>query len=235
MRRFNYKRNKQTSTQNVQVKRKCVRFAVTSRGNIMRDSRKCQHSLDTAIWFNQEECSHIRRSAQSVVESIQQGDVIWSEARRQSYVKTMTKVWRSCAKGKNLSDSMIKELRFWTGIGHSRRGLETHSLPEVTRDRQSHRSDLVDAVMFVQERCSENAVDYDQTAHLLRVASEKFSKATKNFAVVLAAADAYAVKNNHVEEQLVQDMMKKLLITRACLPFGDPGTERTPLLANGAA
>jgi hypothetical protein len=240
MRRPSYNNTKTgSSTKSVGLNNnKSVRFAVSREGHVLTtESCEAKHSLDQTNWMNKEEWKAMRRSAQSVVDSVQKGDIIWSEARRHSYIKTMTKVWRSCVRGKELSESMKDELRFWTTIGHSRRGLEKHTLSEVQGERTRHRREHIEGIMFVQDQCWDNGLDEYQRARLLRVASEKLSKATKKFALILADADAHAFAND-AEDTMAQDMVNKLSVkfsekTGTPSPKGEPRS--TKLVANAAA
>lgn len=222
MRRPSYNSSKHGSTKILDCQRKSVRFAVATDGNILTKSYLAKHYLEESLWLNQEEWKQIRRSGQNVVDSVQKGDFIWSEARRHSYIKTMTKLWRTCVKGKHISDSMKEELIFWTSIGHSRRGLEKFSVTEVQEERQRRRREHIEGIMFVQDQCWDHEINVDQTARLLRVASEKLSQVATQFAAILADADASAVSDNAAEERLAQ----RTLANKLCSTLDDRA--RTP-------
>jgi hypothetical protein len=220
------------------LNKKSVRFAVSQDGNVLTESCEAKHSLDQTLWMNKEEWKSMRRSAQSVVDSVQQGDGIWSEARRHSYIKTMSRVWRSCVRGKEISESTQKELRFWTSIGHSRRGLEKYSLSEVQGERTRRRRAHIEGIMFVQDQCFDNGLDEHQRGRLLRVASEKLSKATKKFALIMAEADTHVIAND-AEDTMAQDIINKLSVQfsekarSTPSPTGEPRS--TQRVANAAA
>lgn len=200
----------ETSTKSVGMKKRFrVCFEESSKGQVKTESHNAQHPLDVTQWYTKDEWADIRHSGQVVIDSVTAGDVIWSQARRRSYVKTMTRVYRVCAKDRPLSEAMKEELIFWTCIGHSRRGLENYTLPEVQQERSRRRRQHREGIFFVQDQCWDADMGMDQTARLLKAASEKLSRATKQFATTLAEADSHAVEND-VEEELAQALVNKL-------------------------
>jgi hypothetical protein len=210
MRRPSYNSNDNGSTKSSGLQAKTgVRFAETCEGTVVTKSFATPHSFDKKLWLNKEECVDVRRQGQKVIDSIQTGDFSMSQARKHSYIKTMTRVWKSCAKGKDLSASTKKELCFWTSLGHSRRGLEKFCLSDVQSARRKLRHEHREGVLFVQDQCWENEMDYGSSSRLLRVASEWLSKAALHYASTLAEADAYAVEND-VKEEMAHTMVKKL-------------------------
>jgi hypothetical protein len=81
-------------------------------------------------------------------------------------------------------------------------------------------------------------MDFEQTARLLRVASEKLSKATNRFAFILAVADSEAVAANDVEDKLAQAMTSKISVKfdeRTRTPSSPSQPIDTKRVANAAA
>ena len=152
-----------------------------------------QYPLDTTLWLDEEEWIDIRKRGQDVINSIFNGDEIWSQARKYSYAATMSRVWTLCRRGKELSPALKTELQFWTSIGHSRRGFAKYILTKVQSERQRARRRHTGAILFVQAQCCKNPMNCESSERLLRVSSEKFSGSAKTFAIALGEANAGAV------------------------------------------
>lgn len=204
-----YNEKKARKPKSDDLERKRVRFAVTREGEILTEASEAKHSLDKSLWLNEDEWSDIRYSARKVVETVQKGDLIWSEARRHSYTKTMTKVWRACTEGTDLSNSTKEKLDFWITVGHSRRGLEKQSLFDIQTKCQQRRRDIFNSIMYVQDQCRSKGISYEKTAQYLRCESETGSIATKKFAHIVAASDARALAHDS-EQRLTHVMIDKL-------------------------
>jgi hypothetical protein len=172
---------------------KRVSFVESCDGQILSEECDAPYPFDASLWLDEEEWIDIRKRGQSVIDSVQKGDEIWSQARRHSYVATMSRVWALCRKGKELSPALKMELRFWTSIGHSRRGLERYILRKVQSERQQARRRHAEAILFVQAQCYSKHMNSASSGRLLRVSSEKFSRSGVKFAIALAEADADAV------------------------------------------
>lgn len=176
--------------------RKQVRFAFAPDGRVLTEELEAKCPLDESLWMSKEEWGQVRQSAQTVVALIQKGDAIWSQARRHSYAKTMSKSWKACVKGKDISKSLMGEINFWTSIGHTRRGLEKHSICDLQYARQKGRREHIAGIMFVQDQCSDHGMNFEETERVLRAASERLSSAATKFAAILATSDACAVDND---------------------------------------
>jgi hypothetical protein len=217
--------------------RKRVRFAKTTEGQIMEEIHSPIHPRDSSQWMTREEWIEIRRQGQMTINSILSGDTIWSLARRHTYTNTMFRLWNCCLKGKEPSSSLKRELRFWASIGHSRRGLEKYSLPKVYDERQRRRYQHSSGVLFVQDQCYENRMDLETTSRLIRVASEKLSKASALFARLMAEADAEAVEYDAEEELALRlsDVTSEKLRTRDRTPSPPGDTSDARSVTNAAA
>ena len=176
-----------------QRREKRVSFVESCDGQVLSDACDAQHPLDKTLWLDEDEWIDIRKRGQDVIDSVQNGDEIWSQARKHSYAATMSRVWTLCRRGKDLSPALKMELQFWTSIGHSRRGLEKYILTKVQSERQRARRRHTEAVLFVQAQCWKKRMNCESSGRLLRVSSEKFSRSAVTFAIVLAEADAGAV------------------------------------------
>jgi len=174
--------------------RKRVRFLQTGLGEVMTESFPAQYPVDKSLYLNKDEFIDIRMSAKDVVDSIvEKGDHVWSQARRASYVKTFSRAYQCCVKGREPSHGMKKELIFWTTIGHSRRGLEKFTLSDVQDRRLMRRREHLQSILFVQQQCWNEDMDFDQMSRLLRVTSIHTSKPAQKLAQLLAVADEGAV------------------------------------------
>lgn len=140
-------------------------------------------------------------------------------------------------KGKEVSPSLEMELRFWTCIGHSRRGLEKFTLSNIQAERHQRRRQHTEGVLFVQDQCWENKMDFESSERLIRVASERLSKGAAKFALLLAQADAHAVVQDNASD-MAQSMVDELYIKlspRNRTPSPPGGVGATKSVANAAA
>jgi hypothetical protein len=129
------------------------------------------------------------------------------------------------------------ELRFWTCIGHSRRGLEKFTLSNIQAERHKRRRQHAEGVLFVQDQCWENKMDFESSRRLIRVASERLSKGAARFAFMLAEADAHAVVQDNVND-MAQSMVDELYVKlspRNRTPSPPGGLGATKSVANAAA
>jgi hypothetical protein len=232
-----HRSNRGRRNENAGYRQKNVRFAEPCEGRIVAESRESSYPLDESLWLNKQEWIEIRRQGQDVIDSIHKGDAIWSQARKLSYMATMSRIWRSCVKGKEITASLEMELRFWTCIGHSRRGLEKFTLSNIQAERHQRRRQHIEGVLFVQDQCWDNKMDFESSRRLVRVASEKLSKGATKFALMLAEADAHAVLQD-TASGMAQTMVDELYVklsprNRTPSPPGAVGATKS--VANAAA
>lgn len=162
-------------------------------GQVLFEAHAAQYPFDQSLWLSKDEWINIRKQVKEATDSVQEGDDIWNQTRQQSYATTMSRVWSQCTNGVELPPSLKAELLFWTSISHSRRGLERFVLCEVRSERRQSRRRHAEALLFVQDQCRYNRINFETSSLLLHVASEKLSEPEVNLAFALAEADADAV------------------------------------------
>jgi hypothetical protein len=192
------RQNSDRSTEVVSMqekKRIQVSFAKTSGNSTLNfegSKKSAIHEIDDSLWWSKDESKEIHDSWLGVVNAVKKKDTIWTQARKYSYVETLSRIWMSCFKGVEVSIFMKQELFFWTAIGHSRRGLEKFTLSRVQAIRCELRKQHIQEILALQEKCKEFNLSYEQSSHYMRLSCEENSRAALRFGRLLAEADWYA-------------------------------------------
>jgi hypothetical protein len=160
------------------------------------------HDIDESLWWNQTEIKEIRENCWTVIKSVKKEDDIWTQARKYSYIETLSRVWMSCYKGDEVTIFMEQEICFWTTIGHSRRGLEKFTLSRVQAAQLEIRKQHIQEILALQKIFRERKLSYEQSVHYMRFSCEENSRATIRFSQVLAKADAFAANNDDLDFSL---------------------------------
>lgn len=152
------------------------------------------------LWWQREDFERIRLEASKVTEDIRLGDVLWADARKYSYSKCLSKLYR-CSNKKNaeLSSQVKDDFFFWILVGHSRRGLERFVMDDLRKDREQKRCDAFETVLVEQDKCEERHLSIEETERIIHAAYEKQSRGAKKFAELMGEADAHAARVSYKE------------------------------------
>jgi len=160
---------------------------------------------DRLVWWQQKEFSAIKRSAFETTEEIKYGDESFADViERRSYKETLKAVHRTShlqasQKLKKMDKSLAKDIEFWFTVGHARRGLEKFILEEIRAERERRRLKVITGVLFIQRQCYEIGMCQDQQDRLMRVTSERLTRAAQHLAQAYAKADAAAAQSMFYE------------------------------------
>jgi hypothetical protein len=149
---------------------------------------------DLNLWWQPDEVVAIRKSAANVSLLVKEHDRKFGNRRNiPSYIETISQVYTTTSKGRVLARALFDDLTFWTSHGHSRRGLEKSILDATMKYQMSPRKNIVVAVRYMQEKCSEMGMKDDERMRLIRKTSKRLSKPATEIARVMGIADMLAV------------------------------------------
>lgn len=157
------------------------------------------------LWWARSDLEDMKRNARDLAKTI----YIRHYAKKkgdQSYGSAVQRIYAGCMiKTRNII-SLDDRLNLWLWIthGHSRRGLERWSVPEVGQHRRRRRHSAVRSVLGIQK-----ALDPDLSAaakrEVLRKCSEQYSRSARLFAEALGEADAVAALEEDLEPIFIRD------------------------------
>ena len=148
------------------------------------------------VWYQKEESLCHRNLAKNVAKGIRKQV---PSSSPESYTNVVSQVYKGCMTSRGPSEIAVAKLAHWSSVGHSRRGLEKWSVPNISKIRQQARSSTIAAVLEQQQMLQHSTLHSDDRAEILRLLSLQTSEISRRFAYFVAKADEMAVRNENMD------------------------------------
>ena len=157
-------------------------------------------------WWQPSEYNSQKATAKNIAKAIQKREPCDPKGNPSAYSNVVARVFSAClsTKMKGPTEHDLEKLAHWTRVAHSRRGLERWSIPQVSKIRKECRLAVIDAVLDMQYE-NPDGLDWDELWEVIRMSSERLSKASKLYALAMAFADHQAARDELQEVMIEMD------------------------------
>ena len=150
----------------------------------------------------------------------------------------LTELWQACQddlaeldyyKGNvsGLSTTIFRDLVFWIDVAPVRRGTETVFLPDNLRTAgKARRAKHIESILDIQRQCFRGCMDPSKAAEMMKTASVQHSRASKNWARVMAQADEVVCCGQR-KERVMDQTTKARRNSRKCRSLSPRSSRRS--------
>lgn len=148
------------------------------------------------MWWQTEDYAMMKTTAKAIAGAIRDGSA--HNQSRLDYSQVIHSVYFSRANQMSPGCLETELFKLWIGAGHSRRGLESWSVPGLFEERQKRKRKICKEVLKAYQDAEVMGSDLESRREFVRAFYERISAAGKLLALDFGTADELAAKREYV-------------------------------------
>jgi hypothetical protein len=187
------------SKQSDTKKRRKVRFQGGNEAEVLYPIRgwsNLSFEQKTDMWWQPDDYIMMKNTAKAVAGTIRDGGVY--NQSRLDYAQVIHRVYFSHINQINPGRIETEMFKLWIAAGHSRRGLESWSVPGLFQERQTRKQGICKQVLKAYKDAEAMGSDLESRHEFVRAVYERISAPGKLLALDFGTADEFAAKRENV-------------------------------------